>query len=376
MFAGLYIHIPFCLKKCIYCDFYSETDLSHKKRFIHALLREMEMISPLPFCFDTIYIGGGTPSIFEPTEINQILKAAKNSFTFQTAPETTIEANPGTIDIDRLKAYRAAGINRISIGVQTFQDNNLELLGRIHTSKQADAAINAAKAAGFESIGLDLIFGIPEQKPASWLQDLERATSYDPDHFSCYQLTLEPGTPMDHYRKKGQLSLLGEEKIVHLMEMTIAYLTAHGYVQYEISNFAKSSDMISRHNVKYWSFVPYIGLGPSAHSYIPPKRYWNHSDIIRYVGEINNGRSPVDGEEVLDKHQQITEAIYLGIRTTAGIDIDAFNKRFQVDFSDMFRKTIEEFTEDGFINISENRCHLTPKGMLYLDSVAAMFGTV
>ena len=160
------------------------------------------------------------------------------------------------------------------------------------------------------------------------------------------------------------------------MEMTIAYLTAHGYVQYEISNFAKSSDMISRHNVKYWSFVPYIGLGPSAHSYIPPKRYWNHSDIIRYVGEINNGRSPVDGEEVLDKHQQITEAIYLGIRTTAGIDIDAFNKRFQVDFSDMFRKTIEEFTEDGFINISENRCHLTPKGMLYLDSVAAMFGTV
>ena len=376
MFAGLYIHIPFCLKKCIYCDFYSETDLSHKKRFIHALLREMEMISPLPFCFDTIYIGGGTPSIFEPTEINQILKAAKNSFTFQTAPETTIEANPGTIDIDRLKAYKAAGINRISIGVQSFQDKNLELLGRIHTSKQADAAINAAKAAGFESIGLDLIFGIPEQKPASWLQDLERAISYDPDHFSCYQLTLEPGTPMDHYRKKGQISLLGEEKIVHLMEMTIAYLTAHGYVQYEISNFAKSSDMISRHNVKYWSFVPYIGLGPSAHSYIPPKRYWNHSDIIGYVGEINKGRSPVDGEEVLDKHQQITEAIYLGLRTTAGIDIDAFNERFQVNFSDMFRKTIEELSEDNFLNISENHCHLTPKGMLYLDSVAAMFVVV
>ena len=204
------------------------------------------MIEPIAFSFDSIYIGGGTPSLFETKEIEGIIEAVNDSVAIQSKSEITIEINPGTVDENRLIGYRAAGVNRISIGVQSFQDAHLQILSRVHTGKESDTAIKAAQIAGFENIGLDLIFGLPGQTPSSWRLDLQRALEYAPDHLSCYQLTYEPGTRLDNYRKTRRLAPLSELHVARLLEITIVYLSERGYYQYEVSNFAKSPAKISK----------------------------------------------------------------------------------------------------------------------------------
>lgn len=374
--AGLYIHIPFCARKCPYCDFYSITDASLQTAYLEALLLEMPLCRPWKTVFDTIYLGGGTPSMLSLKAIHRIVAAVHDAFTIQKHAETTIEVNPGTIDAAKLTAYRQAAINRINIGVQSFDPANLGFLGRIHTVQESMDAVAAARRAGFDNIGIDLIYGLPGQKQADWQADLTRALALQPEHLACYMLTYEAGTPLDKARGQGQITPLDEEPSARLLKLTQEFLAAHGYVQYEISNFARNDGgnpefYRSRHNLKYWNREPYLGLGPSAHSYEHPERWWNRRSVPDYIAALKAGRRPVAGQERLNRDQQMMEALYLGLRQTAGIDVAAFEKNFGVDFQTCCGEPLAEMIQEGVLTLADTRCALTPQGMPLLDSVIA-----
>lgn len=371
--AGLYIHIPFCIKKCPYCDFYSITDTSLKSAFIQALQHEMAMISNAFPAFDTLYIGGGTPSVFDSQDISEVIETAHEFFNILPHTETTMEVNPGTVTPERLCGYRSSGINRINIGVQSFQDKNLDFLGRIHSGMDALLSIKWARKAGFDNIGIDLIYGIPGQSKESWLTDLKKAVEIGPEHLSCYMLTYETGTPMERCKQQGIFQPLGDGRVGELFETTTAFLDAHGYTRYEVSNFAVSESKRSKHNQKYWSFAPYIGLGPGAHSFVETERFWNHRSVNKYIQCLNSNKLPVEEREILNKKQQMIEAIYLGMRTTEGIRIDAFDKKFGVSFNKIFEKLITRLAEEKYVETNEKRCFLTRKGMLFLDGITSRF---
>jgi len=366
------VHIPFCVKKCPYCDFYSITGTSLKKRFISALISEMNMKYNLPFKFETLYIGGGTPSVLETELIIRIIETARSLYKLLPDSEITIEVNPGTVKLEKLKEYKDAGVNRISIGVQSFQERNLNFLGRIHTVEDADLTIKWARDSGFENIGIDLIYGIPGQTQKSWLCDLAKAVSYKPEHLSCYMLTYESGTPMEKDLQKGLFKPLEEEMVGELFTATTEFLAAKGYAQYEISNFTREKNLRSRHNQKYWSFDPYIGFGPSAHSFIEPRRSWNKASVTAYIKDLEEGRPPIDGQEVLNREQMMTESIFLGLRKTDGIDVSEFNSIFDKNFFKIFGEQIDDFEEKGLIVTNQTSCALTLKGMLFLDSITSM----
>ncbi len=371
--AGLYIHIPFCIRKCPYCDFYSVTNDSLRQAFYEALLREMEMTADNGLYFDSLYIGGGTPSVFEAKEISRIIGTAHQSFRILPESEITIEVNPGTVSLEKFEGYRNAGVNRLNIGVQSFQDENLKFLGRIHSSQEAYLAIQGAKEAGFENIGLDFIYGIPGQTPESWTSDLHHAIDLEPAHLSCYMLTFEEGTPLEKKRREGLFVPLSDAAVADMFQATVAFSERHGYAQYEISNFARSDTQRSRHNQKYWSHTPYLGFGPSAHSFIPPLRRRNHRSVEKYIRDIRAGCLPIEEREILSREQTIIESLYLGLRKTQGIDIELFNRNFGADFNEMFGKVIVSLTEKELIRTDKKYCRLTRRGMLFLDSIAAMF---
>jgi len=366
------MHIPFCVKKCPYCDFYSITDAALKKSFVSALIKEISMAGRNSPVFNTLYIGGGTPSVLSENSISRIVEAAYDSFNILPHTEITIEVNPGTVKPEKLKEYKGAGVNRISIGVQSFQKSNLNFLGRIHTVEDADLAIKWARDAGFENIGMDLIYGIPGQTRKSWLYDLEQAISYESEHLSCYMLTYESGTPMKKDLEKGSFKPLDEKTAGELFTATVEFLAGKGYAQYEISNFARAKNLRSRHNQKYWSFAPYIGLGPSAHSFIETRRCWNKASVTAYIKDLEEGRPPIDGQEVLSREQMMMESIFLGLRKADGIDVSEFNSRFDEDFFKILGKPIGDFEKKGLVVTNRKSCALTLKGVLFLDSITSM----
>ena len=306
-------------------------------------------------------------------QVARIIAAVRQTLDLVDGAEMTIEANPGTIGPADLDAFQKSGINRINLGVQSFQDDNLKLLGRIHTAAEAEKVLCQARQCGFDNVGLDLIFGLPGQGKDAWLADLTRAVEHRPAHLSCYMLTYEAGTPLDSARKKGRIRPLPDHRVGELFETTVAFLADHGYLQYEISNYARSLDARSRHNQKYWHFAPYLGFGPAAHSFVDPERWWNHGDIGRYLETIEKGEAPIAGRETLDRDQQIIEALYLGLRTTAGIDLAAFADRFETDFSRMFGPVTADLTGRGLIRVNHGRCALTRPGLLLLDSIVERF---
>jgi oxygen-independent coproporphyrinogen-3 oxidase len=367
--AGIYVHIPFCVRKCPYCDFYSLADRSLQHAYLDALYHEIRLTGDTSHRFDTLYIGGGTPSLFEAGQIASIVERLDKAFTISSDPEVTLEINPGTVDAEKLKAYRAAGVNRLSIGVQSFQDQMLDALGRVHDAKASEDAVLLAQDAGFSNIGLDLIFGIPGQTRTFWETDLTRAISHAPDHLSCYMLTYETETPLSRAVESGHVTPLSDLRMADMMETAVRFLTQSGYVHYEISNYAGTPEKVSRHNSKYWSFVPYIGLGPSAHSFFPPVRRWNHDDIRLYLKDLNAGKLPFAGQETLTRQQQMLEAVYLGLRIVAGIDIQDFDSRFGVDFKRLLRDVLSALSAEQMIILTENRCCLTRKGLLFHEGV-------
>lgn len=371
--AGLYVHIPFCIRKCPYCDFYSITDLSLREEFIGALMREMQLYCNVSFAFDTLYMGGGTPSVFEAKQVEAIIETACRLFKILPDTEITLEVNPGTVNPDKLTEYKRSGVNRVNIGVQSFQDKNLSFLGRIHSSKDAKLAVKWALKAGFDNIGLDLIYGIPGQSKKTWYLDLQKAVEFGLEHLSCYMLTIEPDTPLGKKRQKGDFQPMDDNLVCDLFKTTVEFLGNHGYTQYEISNFAQSSANKSKHNWKYWSFIPYLGFGPSAHSYIEPSRYWNCRSVKTYIKKLNTGKTPVEGIETLSHEQRMIEAICVGLRKTEGIDIGLFEKKFDVRFHTIFEDTINNLKTKRYIHFAQNHCALSRKGMLFLDSITSMF---
>jgi len=376
-YGGIYVHIPYCVRKCPYCDFYSGEDLSNVAVFLESLEREIEIIGGMDQTFDTLYIGGGTPSVLAPESIARIIETIHRHFKFHSDVETTLEVNPGTVSRESLARYRRAGINRLNIGVQSFHDDNLKFLGRIHSAGDAVSSIEWARQAGFGNIGLDLIYGLAGQDKKAWLGDLNRALEADVEHISCYILTIEPETLLGQGVKAGRIKMPEDGAVRELFDTTIEFLSNNGFQQYEISNFARQAESgsgvrCSRHNQKYWSFEPYIGLGPSAHSFFSPERRWNHRSIEKYVQQIKAGQLPIAEKETLTRGQMIMEAIYLGLRTNRGIDLDGFEKMFEISFLKTFEVTIAALAKDRLVKVTASHCALSAKGMAYLDSIAAM----
>ncbi|MBW2107599.1 MAG: radical SAM family heme chaperone HemW [Deltaproteobacteria bacterium] len=374
--AGLYIHVPFCVRKCVYCDFYSITDLDRIEAYVQGLQKEMALTEAAGLAFDTVYLGGGTPSVLGPEHLEAILGAVSDCFCLSSRPEVTLEANPNTVCRDRVASWMACGVNRINIGVQSFDDTRLAFLKRLHSGKQAHCAIRSVRTAGMNNVGLDLIYGLPDQRPEEWLDDLKEAVQYAPEHLSCYMLTYEQGTPLYRLYKQGRVRALEEDRVRALFDLTVGFLTDMGYEQYEISNFSQEKIFRSRHNQKYWDHTPYIGLGPSAHSFREKKRSWNHADLTRYLAELAQGHLPVESFEILNRSQLMLETVYLGLRTSTGIRIDRFKERFHVDFYEYFDEAFEELDRrglQGLVAYSPEQYVLTDEGRAFADAVASVF---
>ncbi len=375
--AGIYVQIPFCVKKCVYCDFYSITDLSLRDDFLNALDREIAGTQSL-LPFDSLYIGGGTPSILAAHQIGRIIEQIFQQFKLEASAEITLEVNPGTVTLESLKAYRKSGVTRLNIGVQSFQDSFLQWLGRMHSALEAKDAIRWARAAGFDQIGMDLIYGIPGQNRQNWIDDLRQAISFDPEHLSCYMLTCEPETPLDRMRRRQEYKIMADKDVCDLFEATVSELAEKGYPPYEISNFARNDSKRpginrSRHNQKYWGGAAYIGFGPAAHSYLGPVRYRNHRSIETYLADIKSGTLPIAEKETLNFEQQLMEIVFLGLRTQEGISIERFDEKSDRPFQSLFQDLLSDPELKAFFRLTPKRCALTFRGMIFLDAIAAMF---
>jgi len=369
MAPGLYIHIPFCLSKCAYCDFYSVTELEKIPSFIGSLMREMELYRGVFDRFDTVYLGGGTPSLLSAGQTGEILDALYRTFSLADDTEVTIEVNPGDLTLDAASSLRATRINRINIGVQSFDDGTLAFLGRRHGAAEAVSAIENARAAGFKNVGFDLIYGLPGQDLGSWLDTLHTALGFTPEHLSCYQLTLEPWTPLGLRHQKGEIVLPGDDLLYELFMETSRTLEEAGYVHYEVSNFAREDRSMSRHNRKYWDHTPYLGLGPAAHSLSGTRRWWNHRHLDRYIEETGRNVPPIGGSEILTGEQLRLEALYLGLRTKKGINLGEFARRYGCDLLREKADQLRAMEREGLVTITDNHLRPTLAGLAVSDSL-------
>ncbi len=368
-YGGIYIHVPFCIKKCPYCNFYSVTKLSYINPFIKSVIKEINNRKNKSFIANSIYFGGGTPTLIQPDMIAELISAIRNNFTILPDSEITAEANPGTINKKNLPLLKEAGINRLNIGIQSFNDSVLKTLNRIHTAKEAQTAYYDAKNAGFSNIGIDLIYAVPGQTLKDMIKDFKKAVNLSPEHISGYILTLEPKTAIYSDIMNKVLNKTGEKLQSKMFLSAVRFLKNSGYKQYEISNFAKTDRFRSAHNLKYWVGEAYKGFGPSAHSFDKKKRHWNISDIKKYIEKINRDKTVVKQSETLTTEQKTIEFIYLGLRH-AGIDIKNFNSKFKTNFLANYNKAIIKLTEEKLIKIVSDKCSLTEKGMLFADYAA------
>jgi len=373
---GLYIHIPFCQSKCGYCDFYSVTDTALVSPFIKALNTEISATARKfapPLGVDTIYLGGGTPSLLSAKETGALLDHLHHHFSIDQDCEITIEVNPGTIDRRKLAGFRKSGINRISIGVQSFIDQELQRLERIHTAAEACRAITESRQAGFDNISLDLIFAIPGQKITDWEYSLETAVAFQPQHLSVYNLTYEQDTPFFKRRRQGTIKALSDTMESRLFKFAKSFLAKEGYQAYEISNYARSEDRISRHNYKYWQHVAYLGFGPAAHSFWENKRWANLRSVSGYIGHLQKGDLPHTALENLNADTLKFEHILLSLRTSRGLHLAAYQKKFDVHFINEYSSVTDNMIKQKFAVISEGFFRLTEKGILFYNEIIPDF---
>jgi oxygen-independent coproporphyrinogen III oxidase len=379
--AGLYLHIPFCEHKCIYCDFYSVAPKEHPdayraliNRFLLSLHREIKLRADdhrFRTSYKTIFFGGGTPSLLSASNMNEILNMLNSSFSIADGAEVTLETNPGTVDEQKLRDFRQAGVNRISFGVQSFHDDDLKFLTRIHSASQAKEALKSARRAGFENLSIDLMFSLPNQSLGRWESNLEQAMELDPAHISCYSLIIEPNTPLARMVESKQIAPLPGEQDAELYEFTMEFLSAHGYEQYEVSNFAKPG-FRSQHNSGYWNHDHYLGFGPSAHSFWDARRWWNVSNVVEYSQRLEHDVLPVSGEEQLVTEQLIEEEIFLGLRGD-GIDTTEFTRKYRLEFLTSFSQIIVELVAERLAMFVGPRLKLTSKGYLLCDEICSSF---
>ena len=373
---GIYIHIPFCHTKCGYCDFYSITDLTFCDSFINALITEIRLIHEQlnPYdTFDTIYFGGGTPSILTVDHIEQILESLRSYFNLKENINITLEANPGTLDDNKLNDIQRLGINRLSIGIQSFINEELDLLNRIHTAKEGIEAFNSARSAGFKDISIDLIFALPKQTLKDWVFSLNEAIYLKPEHISVYNLTYEKGTPFFRMKQAGKLIAQNEDAELSFYKTAIDNLKNNGYIQYEVSNFALSPELESRHNIKYWNHTDYLGFGPSAHSFWQNKRWSNRDSIEGYINRLQQGKYPDRSEENINLKTKEFEKIFLSLRTNAGLNILEFDELFQCSFLEKYKSEVNKLRHAGLACIKNDTIYLTSEGLYICDEIISNF---
>ncbi|MCU0424761.1 MAG: radical SAM family heme chaperone HemW [Candidatus Kapabacteria bacterium] len=372
---GLYLHIPFCEKKCIYCDFYSLETTHLIAGFVETLQQEIRLRAALlpqsKHHFDTVFFGGGTPSLLSPEQMKRIIVCLHEHFTFADDAEWTMECNPGTITRESLQHYRRLGINRISYGVQSFFEEDLRFLSRIHSKDEAVQAINLSRDAGFENVNLDLMFALPNQSFRHWQRNLETAIALKTDHISAYSLIFEPGTPLNAMRERGEVQPQHEEHDAEMYAWAIQTLAQHGYKQYEVSNFA-TDGKFCRHNCIYWQGDEYVSFGPSAHGYISGEqgfmRYWNVRSLKRYTDSVHAGLLPLTNSEFLSDTDRMFERTFLELRSQ-GIRKREFMRDFGISIDAALRGMIQEFTKDALLVNTPERLSLSPEGYAVCDAL-------
>ena len=375
MNLGLYLHIPYCLHKCGYCDFNSHPENQVESvHYVEALLKELKFYSTTLKSYNvpTVFMGGGTPTILPPSQLKKILDTVRQGFNLTSDCEITIEANPATIKLETLQEIHAAGYNRISIGVQSFDEKELQLLERVHNEEEIHSTVHRARSANFENLSMDLMFALPDQSTVKWQSHLKQATAKNPDHLSTYNLTIEPATAFFKLHEKGKLCLPHEDIQLEMYKTTIQVLEDAGYSQYEISNFSKPG-MESQHNINYWNNGEYLGVGAGASSYLNGERSKNINLPSIYIREIETNASAVDTRERLEPLQAMGETLMLGLRLLKGVSIDVFENRFQVSFQKVYGKVVESLLNQELITLNENRIALSRKGLFLADSVILKF---
>ncbi|HEX9945619.1 MAG TPA: radical SAM family heme chaperone HemW [Thermoanaerobaculia bacterium] len=374
---GLYLHIPFCSAICPYCDFAVLTGgPERRRRFVDYLLSEISLWFPDRSAFgsiDTIYFGGGTPSALAPEDLTRILESVRGSLSIKDDAWIFFEANPEDITRENVRAWRDLGVRFLSLGIQSFEADALTFLGRRHSPDEARRSVEIAREAGFDTVSIDLIYGLPDQPFEVWRRTLEEAVALTPDHISCYQLTIHEGTPFGFRLARGKMTELPEEAQAEMFLFTHEFLRDHGYPGYEVSNFARSPEHRSRHNQKYWQHVPYLGLGPSAHSFSGTRRWWNERKLNPYETRIGAGEKPIAGTEELTQHDLALEALMLGLRTVAGIDLNSFRERYGVDLRKPNEPLIERLVWGGLLRVEGTVLAPTLAGLAITDSLARDF---
>lgn len=374
---GVYVHIPFCRKKCFYCDFPSYAGREgDREEYTRALCREIRSQgSSYRLRWGdpaTIYIGGGTPTSLPPQCMSDILDALSETFPPVEGREFTVECNPGTVDEAYFQILREGAVNRLSFGVQSFNDRLLQAIGRIHTAGEAAAAVRAARKAGFENISLDLMYGLPGQTMADLERSVQQALELAPQHLSIYGLQVEEHTVFGDRRERGELRLPDDEEAERMYDYMTSVLPAHGYARYEISNFARPG-FVSRHNLAYWQDVPYLGLGAAAHSYLDGRRWESESDLSRYMDQAKRGIRPVHPEEEMTDAVAMEEFCFLALRTAAGISRRRFAEKFGLELDRVYEGPIREMAQKGLLADEGDSVHLTELGMKFGNLVFEAF---
>lgn len=375
--SSLYIHIPFCLSKCPYCSFVSHTGMDRlHQRYAAALLREAREvkrlsrnISLLPLA--TLFLGGGTPTHLPGRELAEIVTGCTGLFGLSDQAEISIEANPKTIDPAKLTLLRESGINRLSIGVQSFNDRELHSLGRPHSAADATTAVRQAREAGFDNLSLDLMYGLPGQDQQSWQQSLEQALSLSPKHLSLYELTVEEGTPYHLQQEQGQLDLPDEEEVAAMDQITATLCQKAGLEQYEISNYARPG-YECRHNINYWRNGPYLSLGAGAVGCTDGRRQRNITDPRRYCEQIESGQSVVQEEECLEPAASFRETVIMGLRMSCGVSREHLQRRYEMDLHGCYGDTtLTRLVDQGLLEMTASHLRLTARGRIFANQVMA-----
>jgi oxygen-independent coproporphyrinogen-3 oxidase len=372
---GLYVHVPFCSAICNYCNFNRGLfDADLKRRYVVALLSEITGSSARHgrLAADTIYFGGGTPSLLEPDEIGQVISACEQAFEVARDREVTLEANPETVTVERLEGYRRAGVNRLSFGVQSFRDDELRRLSRLHGADRARAALREARAAGFDNVSLDLMMWLPGQSVDGWLRSVDRAVALGPEHLSLYLLEVYPNAPLKEEMARARWSQAPEDDAAAMYLGAMDRLDTAGYEQYEISNVARPGRR-ARHNIKYWQDGEWLGLGCGAHSTRRGVRWKNVASAEEYVARIQSGQSAVAEKRQLPADERVGDALFTGLRLTEGVNLNAIRETYGVDVWIRYGAELEPFLESGLLRREDDRMWLTRRGMLLAHEVMAIF---
>lgn len=373
---GVYLHIPFCRSRCSYCDF--ATGLYHDEiaaRYVNTLIQEISCSreSAGPQRVDTVYFGGGTPSLLNASQLESILNTIYTTFTVDTDAEITMEINPGTVSLPVLREFRQLGINRASFGAQTFDDHELARLGRSHTVAETVQTFEDLRTADFDNVSFDLIAGLPGQSLSGWEDNVQQALSLKPEHLSFYLLEVHSGTPLAEHIRRGIQPVPDEDLAALMYERMLDRAVAAGYEHYEISNLCLSGRQ-SRHNTKYWKGEPYLGFGCSAHSYDGDRRRWSNTrDIVKYVESTEAGLSPVAEERDLSDEDVRAEAVFLGMRLMRGVDVNRYREIFNVDLREEHKADLQRFHEAGLVEVDGDWIRLTRSGALLSNEVFAVF---